>query len=59
MGHISIAFLTCYKAGHHRGQERGSGALAHAGERTEQQSVLGHGVDHTWHGKHGAQQTEA
>lgn len=51
---ISRVYLTCYKSRHHRGQERGFGALVHAGERAEQQPVLGHGIDYTWHGKHGA-----
>lgn len=45
--------LTCYTARHHRGQDWGFGAIVYSGERAEQQTVLGHGVDHTWHGKHG------
>lgn len=57
MEHRSRAFLTCYNARHNRGQKRGFGALVHAGQRAEQQPVLGHGVDYTWHRKHGAQQT--
>ena len=49
--------FTCHNPRRYGGNHRCLGLLVHAREEAEQQPILRHGVDHTRHRKHGAQQT--
>lgn len=55
--HIITCKSTCHNPRHDGGNEGRLGLLVHAREEAEQQPILSHGVDHTGHRKHGAQQT--
>lgn len=49
---------TCHYSRRNSRQQRSFGSLVHPGKWTEEQPVLSHGVNHSRHREHGAQQTK-
>lgn len=53
-----LVLLTCHDARGDGGDQRRLGAIVYPGQDVEEQFVLGHGVDDSRHGEHGAQEAE-